>query len=134
MTISRNDDDSNADDSIRVKDDGLSNETDSQKPQEAKHFEQRTSTLPGISIERNEEDSNAEDSIDFNDDPLSKKLTPEIGKMPNNANRESHILMESRDAEHQQKSARIAFSNDQREQGHQENNIYSLAEGKWKDM
>jgi hypothetical protein len=44
ITIERNDDDSNADDSIRLSDDGCSNVIESRVRQFAKHFEQRIST------------------------------------------------------------------------------------------
>jgi hypothetical protein len=46
--IDRNDEDSNADDSIRFNDDGLSNVIESRDPQCAKQFEQRTSTCDPI--------------------------------------------------------------------------------------
>jgi hypothetical protein len=53
-------------DSIRVKREFDSNETDSSDLHEKKHPEQRISTLSGITIDASEENENALDSIRIN--------------------------------------------------------------------
>jgi hypothetical protein len=72
--IDRNDENENADDSIRVNDDGDSNEIDSRDPQYEKHREQRISTDFGRIIDRNDDSENADDSIRVNYDGDSNEI------------------------------------------------------------
>jgi hypothetical protein len=54
-TIDRNEERESASDSIRVNRESDSNETAESDLHAEKHFEQRTSTVPGIKIDRSEE-------------------------------------------------------------------------------
>jgi hypothetical protein len=89
-----NDDDSKAWESMRFNDDGKLNEIDSRYRQNAKHFEQKISTVFGIIIERNDDDSNADDSIRFKMMVIQTKLIREICKWQSYVSTISEHMME----------------------------------------